>query len=139
MKFMVWDKSQNKYETTKLFGITCEGQLFIFDIFEVQPCEDNYIIELCTGHKDKSGKLIFEGDIIQWDDGIQGRPALRNASVELFPALQFKITKDSPTCTSGYVFEYGRFIYSDTEKYLSIIGNIHEVNNEKDMGSSAQR
>lgn len=48
--------------------------------------------------KDINGKAIFQGDIVRW--GLNG---------------------------DGRVFEYGTFIYKNTEKHLEIVGNIYEM------------
>lgn len=82
----------------------------------------------CTGLKDKNGKLIYEGDIVKWDDNSKGK-YWRVAVVELFPALQFRIIKNTAyelSMPEDHIFEYGSFIYKDTHNWLEIIGNVYE-------------
>lgn len=92
--------------------------------FEVIP----ETVGQCTGLKDKNGKLIFEDDIVIWDDSSnKDGTSVRTAKVCINPDIYFEILPQSKTCRSGKQFHYGNFIYTDTENHLEIIGNIHEV------------
>ena len=129
MKFRVWDKIENR-EAFGRFAIDEEGCLLEYcpssNTYDKENL-DKYVVEYSTGHFDKIGKEIFEGDIVEWDDGVIGKTTIRRAIVELFPALQFRLTQDTPTGIPNYVFRYGNFIYKETEIYLSVVGNIHDT------------
>ena len=87
-----------------------------------------------TGLKDKNSKEIYEGDIVKWGHiSGQGEETWhRVAKVEFSPDLQFKILHyiDSKTLekkpTDNYIFQFGRFSYQETHRYLEVIGNIYE-------------
>ena len=70
-KFRVWDK-ENKvlhYNAECAYDSMGGTPSLMDDSFGGVLCNENYVIEQCTGLKDKNGKLIYDGDIIQ-EDGI---------------------------------------------------------------------
>lgn len=85
------------------------------------------IVTLCeyTGLKDKNGKRIFEGDIVQW--GMNGLEIpIRKAVVEILPDIQFRCLNLKDSEGKRRIFNYGNFAYRDTEKYLEVISNIYD-------------
>ena len=112
-KFRAWNKNENEY----IYDVE---QIAIPDIMEdfvtlfrivLRGTSDNLTLEQCTGLRDKNGKTIYEGDIVE--------------------------THDYTTEHSQIVFDKGCYVLkskdvaiydhlSSYEKQCEIIGNIHE-------------
>ena len=112
-KFRVWDKYTHETPAEQMQFLCFNGCLVDSDGCYHSP--DDYIVEQCTGLKDKNGNLIYEGDIVKavtgtykviWD---RHRWAIKNSQ--------------------GYIFsEYINDLLYDCE----IIGNIHKQAEQKD-------
>lgn len=121
-----WTQTEGKwYYGTNIFDRE-DSQKNIFNLlFFEKHIRGNYIDKntrgLSTFLFDRNNKEIFEGDIIMW-----GEPPyeeeIRIAIVEFNNCLQFRRINN----VINDVFYYHNFIYKDTEKYITILGNIHE-------------
>jgi uncharacterized phage protein (TIGR01671 family) len=118
-EFRVWDRVMGFYQHEIDFTVTYWGGLFSLDdecYHAVEP--DRYDVEYATGLKDKNGKKIYEGDIVQ-----KPSPA---GDLELTGVVEFYSGNDKA--------EYGIQWYEDGDKPwwgryfdgLEITGNIHE-------------
>lgn len=85
---------------------------------------DDCFVMQYTGLKDKNGKEVYEGDIVKWSDGDwKGSSNPRIAEVRFDPELCFFAFNVG---SNGHKFGFSNFIYTDTEKYLEVIGNIYQ-------------
>ena len=118
LKFRVWDKERECYlDETELAGITPDGKYILYieeeEISKLE-IEGNYILEQYTGLKDKNGKEIYEGDIVEYDWYIIGdKPAYRTKEQVIFDDMGARLDTDRiRLCTN-----------------VEVIGNIHENDN----------
>jgi uncharacterized phage protein (TIGR01671 family) len=82
--------------------------------------DDNFVLEQCTGLKDKNGKLIYENDLIKCPSGIY-RIAVDDFG--LWTAIYNNNPFKDVAEWSDIVKEYA-FNQNDVE--LEVLGNIHE-------------
>lgn len=114
IKFRAWDIKRKTYDHEEIL-LSPNGDILASRWQELREPESIYIIEQYTGLKDKNGEMVYEGDIVL--DCYDGDDA-------------FIVEWDKDTAS---------FILTDTEhilnvsfdnfypdKYLEVIGNIHE-------------
>ena len=109
LKFRAWDKVENKMLfDADPFALHVSGSNE--PIFAKSHKNENCIFEQYTGLKDKNGKEIYEGDIVQIDDHILGDFEV------VWQGLGWKIKR-----ATGY-----ETLYVHKSEDCTVIGNIHE-------------
>jgi len=126
IKFRVWDIKNKKFLPESYFAILGNGKLIVtlsgyYNDF-TNTNQDDYVIQQYTGLTDKNGNLIFEGDIVQYN---------QNSS---YDNMDF-IAKWSDN-KLGFIFQSnsGEQLVNQTPhlnrfKHLEVVGNIFEHEN----------
>ena len=117
-KFRVWDKERKRY--TSVMPVVLCNDRYTREIAMPDNGDGQYVIEQCTGLRDKNGKLIYEGDILQYTD------------TNGFKIRQ-EVVWDDENARFAHVVDWGCFdrTFSPLEREIcaqkEIVGNIHEV------------
>lgn len=104
-KFRVWWEREKRYRT--------DVKMHPAEHF----CQKDFIVEQCTGLKDRNGNLIYEGDVVLWISYLNYK--IIWSDMECGWALQ---NLESKACIAMNAF---------TADEIEIVGNIHEHKDNK--------
>ena len=117
LEFRAWDTKRNTYDHEELL-LAPNGDILASRWQELREPESVYIIEPFTGLKDKNGKEIYEGDIVEFRE--------RAYEVKFDNYGQFRIeNKNYHWLENGYSFR-SVDIWCADGILVEVIGNIHE-------------
>lgn len=127
-KFRVWDTDIKEYLVGEFLVGGCGDMIHNVVDYESFLNKGNYIIEQCTGLKDKNGKLVYEGDVLLCDR--------KDVECATGAEIHYKSSGVVQREKNGKYFIIGEDWYgSDITFYnecAEIIGNVHEQAEQKD-------
>ena len=108
--------------------ISADGRLYEVsnydgeEVCQVHDMTDYYVIERCTGLKDKNGRLIYEGDVVSFSWQLKDNEVCKIVWDKIHCSFACVDIKTGAIFITWYsVFENGQ------SPRCEIIGNIHEM------------
>jgi len=134
IKFRAWDK-KNKKMVSQTYIVSCQGNgaYTKVDIESnrantvILQQEKNYVLMQFTGLKDKNGKEIYEGDIIEITNVVLKIPKehpLREINFFKLPVIYDE--KNAKFCLLDHGEDLSWWIFRSGFEKCEIIGNIYE-------------
>lgn len=127
-KFRVWDIRNGEYfkDPNPTPPLNSDGTLgFTYDKADFQKY---YIIEQCTGLKDKNGNLIYEGDVVEIT--IFGSIGTNGGYVDSDEIYKGTVVWDRDCFLVKT--DTDMLLFPHSEDCIEIIGNVHEQAEQKD-------
>lgn len=129
LKFRVWDKERECYlDETELAGITPDGKYILYieeEEISRLKIDESYAVEFNTGLKDKNGKEIYEGDIVD----VIFQTKLRGVEEHKIWVCRFGVKRAGFVLnreTNSRIFSLAFGEINAKNLAVEVIGNIHE-------------
>lgn len=107
-KFRAWDERTKIYFYNAMIETLAPISVWL---------KNGWVVEQCTGLKDKNGRLIYEGDIVCWTR------AQTDGDVDSICPIVF----DNDMCSFGPLLNgHSLWMPHQTELRMEVLGNIHE-------------
>ena len=135
LKFRAWDKNEKKWiENENYLYLDPDGLLYDYDSWDkyFMDVTKDVIVEQYTGLKDKTGKEIYEGDILKTEQ------LDSNLDVDIWTMEEIGTAVVTVSLYDGVCISddsYGWDIFDENSiynlQYIEIIGNIHSGENNE--------
>lgn len=115
-KFRVWNKEEKQmyYDAENTYDYMTGNPIIFAESFGCLLTDNDWVVEQCTGLKDKNGNLIYESDYVKANDVIY-RVFWNKTKISLVNILNDDIIDISETIT------------------MEIVGNEHEKDNVSEI------
>ena len=117
-RFRVWNTRTKKLREVAQITLDARQHGGTSEISNMETChlvyQPHLVLEQCTGLKDKNGRLIYEGDIVNILCEVEEQGVIEWATEE----AQFVVSAEQ----AGFVANFDNYRGSD----LEVISNIHE-------------
>ena len=123
-KFRAWNKEESIMHYNAEYAYDSMGgkPALMHDSFGGVLDDDNFVVEQCTGLRDKKGKLIYEGDYIRFEWTFKDNEVCK----VVWDRKQCRFTCYDAVSGCEFITWYTAFENGSSYR-CEIIGNVHEM------------
>lgn len=116
-------RTEKVYEYEELWWANVAFPIKAISRFFDYNSEERFVLQQCTGLKDKNGKLIYEGDIIKYTD-CEGKETIGSLVIDRFNLLTFTNMITCDFCEDWA--DVVKAVFFTGNSTIEVIGNIYE-------------